>query len=210
MTFRFVTQIDTGDSLAADRPADDDFRGRRRQDLQLRHQILRRPEPRQGGARHRDARSRRASRSRSTSPRRRASNCRPTQFPTQHLVELIDKAEKGETFYETSLFDGSEDADKVMTTTVIVGKHEQRRRRPIPNCRRLQAGSARTTTGRSTSPISTKSQEGRRGTAGIPHQLQAARERPDPRPRDGLWRLLDEGQARRPVAVRARPKACTE
>lgn len=45
-----------------------------------------------------------------------------TQFPTQHLVELIGKAEKGETFYETSLFDGSEDADKVMTTTVIVGK----------------------------------------------------------------------------------------
>ncbi len=45
-----------------------------------------------------------------------------TQFPTQHLVELIDKAKKGDTFYETSLFDGSEDADKVMTTTVIVGK----------------------------------------------------------------------------------------
>lgn len=48
-----------------------------------------------------------------------------TQFPTQHLVELIDKAEKGETFYETSLFDGSEDADKVMTTTVIVGKKSE-------------------------------------------------------------------------------------
>lgn len=48
-----------------------------------------------------------------------------TQFPTQHLVELIGKAEKGENFYETSLFDGSEDADKVMTTTVIVGKPEQ-------------------------------------------------------------------------------------
>ena len=45
-----------------------------------------------------------------------------TQFPTQHLVELIGKAEKGESFYETSLFDGSEDANKVMTTTVIVGK----------------------------------------------------------------------------------------
>ncbi|MDI6026131.1 cell envelope integrity EipB family protein [Corticibacterium sp. UT-5YL-CI-8] len=45
-----------------------------------------------------------------------------TQFPTQHLVELIDNAEKGETFYETTLFDGSEDADKIMTTTVIVGK----------------------------------------------------------------------------------------
>ena len=45
-----------------------------------------------------------------------------TQFPTQHLVELIGKAEKGERFYETSLFDGSEDANKVMTTTVVVGK----------------------------------------------------------------------------------------
>lgn len=48
-----------------------------------------------------------------------------TQFPTQHLAELIDKAEKGETFYETSLFDGSENADKVMTTTVIVGKKSE-------------------------------------------------------------------------------------
>jgi hypothetical protein len=48
-----------------------------------------------------------------------------TQFPTQHLVELIGKAEKGERFYETSLFDGSEDANKVMTTTVIVGKKAQ-------------------------------------------------------------------------------------
>jgi hypothetical protein len=45
-----------------------------------------------------------------------------TQFPTQHLVELIGKAEKGERFYETNLFDGSEDANKVMTTTVVVGK----------------------------------------------------------------------------------------
>jgi hypothetical protein len=47
---------------------------------------------------------------------------RKTQFPTQHLVELIKKASTGETFYETNLFDGSEDADKVMTTTVVLGK----------------------------------------------------------------------------------------
>jgi hypothetical protein len=45
-----------------------------------------------------------------------------SQFPTQHLIELINKAEDGETFYATSLFDGSEDGDKVVTTTVIVGK----------------------------------------------------------------------------------------
>lgn len=47
-----------------------------------------------------------------------------TQFPTKHLEELISKAETGETFYETSLFDGSEDANKVMTTTVIIGKRQ--------------------------------------------------------------------------------------
>jgi len=46
----------------------------------------------------------------------------PTQFPTQHLLELLGKAEKGERFYETSLFDGSEDANQVMTTTVVIGK----------------------------------------------------------------------------------------
>ncbi|KQZ99623.1 ATP-binding protein [Mesorhizobium sp. Root157] len=58
-------------------------------------------------------------------PERNTLELAATQFPTQHLVELISKAEKGESFYETSLFDGSEDADKVMTTTVIVGKAEQ-------------------------------------------------------------------------------------
>ncbi len=48
-----------------------------------------------------------------------------TQFPTQHLIELLGKAEKGESFYETSLFDGSEDANQVMTTTVVIGKQEK-------------------------------------------------------------------------------------
>lgn len=55
-------------------------------------------------------------------PQKSVVDLAPTQFPTQHLVELIGNAEKGERFYETSLFDGSEDANKVMTTTVVVGK----------------------------------------------------------------------------------------
>ncbi len=45
-----------------------------------------------------------------------------TQFPTQHLLELIGKARAAENFYETTIFDGSEDADKVMTTTVVIGR----------------------------------------------------------------------------------------
>lgn len=55
-------------------------------------------------------------------PDKQELDLRKTQFPTQHLEELIGKANKGETFYETNLFDGSDDGDKVMTTTVIVGK----------------------------------------------------------------------------------------
>lgn len=57
-------------------------------------------------------------------PERKDIDLAPTQFPTQHLLDLIDKANKGETFYETSIFDGSEGGDKAMTTTVIVGKKE--------------------------------------------------------------------------------------
>jgi hypothetical protein len=45
-----------------------------------------------------------------------------TLFPTQHLIDLLDKADVGDTFYETSLYDGSEDADRSMTTTVVIGK----------------------------------------------------------------------------------------
>ncbi len=55
-------------------------------------------------------------------PEKNSIELRQTQFPTQHLVELIGKANTGENFYETNLFDGSDNGDKVMTTTVIVGK----------------------------------------------------------------------------------------
>jgi hypothetical protein len=55
-------------------------------------------------------------------PQKTTLQLEPTQFPTQHLVELIEKAKKGETFYQTTLFDGSDDANKVMSTTVVVGK----------------------------------------------------------------------------------------
>ena len=45
-----------------------------------------------------------------------------TRFPTRHLIELLEKAKRGETFYETTIYDGSEDADAVMTTTVVIGR----------------------------------------------------------------------------------------
>ena len=48
----------------------------------------------------------------------------PAMFPSQHILDLIDRAQKGETIYEADIFDGSEDADRVMTTTVIIGQEK--------------------------------------------------------------------------------------
>lgn len=48
----------------------------------------------------------------------------PGLFPSAHVLDLLDRARNGETFYETTIFDGSEDADRLMTTTVIVGQEK--------------------------------------------------------------------------------------
>ena len=58
-------------------------------------------------------------------PEQQSIDLATTQFPTQHLVDLLNKADLGDTFYETSLYDGSEDADRAMTTTVIIGKQAE-------------------------------------------------------------------------------------
>ncbi len=55
-------------------------------------------------------------------PKENKIDLRATQFPTRHMEELIGKAEAGQKFYQTTLFDASEDADRVVDTTVVVGK----------------------------------------------------------------------------------------
>jgi hypothetical protein len=57
-------------------------------------------------------------------PDKRQLELERSRFPTEHLLELIEKAENSETFYETTIFDGSEDADRIMTTTVVIGDKE--------------------------------------------------------------------------------------
>lgn len=42
-------------------------------------------------------------------------------FPTSHMLDMLEHAEAGDTLYEAPIFDGSDNADKVMTTTVIIG-----------------------------------------------------------------------------------------
>lgn len=58
-------------------------------------------------------------------PEKRDIDLEATQFPTQHLLELMEHARSGDSFYETTIFDGSDAADRVMTTTVVIGRPAQ-------------------------------------------------------------------------------------
>ncbi|XHB99156.1 cell envelope integrity EipB family protein [Nitratireductor sp. ac15] len=55
-------------------------------------------------------------------PERRSEKLERTQFPVRHMKEVLAKAESGGGFYQTTLYDSSEDADRVMMTSVTIGK----------------------------------------------------------------------------------------
>jgi hypothetical protein len=42
-------------------------------------------------------------------------------FPTEQMIDVIDRAQKGEHFFETRVFDGSDTGDKSLYTTTVVG-----------------------------------------------------------------------------------------
>lgn len=54
-------------------------------------------------------------------PEKLAVDIAMARFPTEHMIELIDKARKGERFYESRIYDGSDEGDKAMITTTILG-----------------------------------------------------------------------------------------
>ncbi|MDX3929669.1 MAG: cell envelope integrity EipB family protein [Shinella sp.] len=47
-----------------------------------------------------------------------------SRFPTEHMLEVIDRARKGEKFFEARIFDGSDSGDKSLMTTTVLGKKE--------------------------------------------------------------------------------------
>ena len=59
-----------------------------------------------------------------TVPAKKTLELADSRFPTEHMLQVIDKARKGETFFEARIFDGSEDGDQTYLTTTIVG-HRQ-------------------------------------------------------------------------------------
>lgn len=57
-------------------------------------------------------------------PDKLALDIAPAHFPTEHMIEMIDKARNGERFYESRIYDGSDDGDQAMITTTIMGAKE--------------------------------------------------------------------------------------
>jgi hypothetical protein len=60
-----------------------------------------------------------------TSPDRREVDLAQSLFPTEHMLEVIDHAKKGERMFESRIFDGSDSGDKTLITTTMVGKLQQ-------------------------------------------------------------------------------------
>lgn len=59
-----------------------------------------------------------------TSPDTRDVELAESVFPTEHMLAVIDRARKGEKFFEARIFDGSDSGDKTLMTTTVLGKKE--------------------------------------------------------------------------------------
>ncbi|WP_105382091.1 cell envelope integrity EipB family protein [Neorhizobium alkalisoli] len=46
-------------------------------------------------------------------------------FPTGHMLDVIQNAKDGKNFFEARVFDGSEDGDKALLTTTVIGKRQE-------------------------------------------------------------------------------------
>jgi hypothetical protein len=48
-----------------------------------------------------------------------------SDFPTDHMLEVIRNAKDGKNFFEARVFDGSENGDKSLLTTTVIGKQQE-------------------------------------------------------------------------------------
>jgi hypothetical protein len=47
-----------------------------------------------------------------------------SRFPTEHMLDIIHNAKLGKNFFEAQVFDGSDDGDKPLIATTVVGKEQ--------------------------------------------------------------------------------------
>lgn len=121
--FRFVTQIDTGDST---RMSDQQtktfedltkgtfkFETKSFTDQQLDKDVA--------GAATDDPKGIKVD---LTQPAAKQLDLASSRFPTEHMLDIIKNAKQGRNFFEARVFDGSDDGDKSLVATTVVGKSE--------------------------------------------------------------------------------------
>lgn len=124
VSFRFVTQVDTGDGVRMTdqqtttfedvKTGDFRFLTRSFTDDKLDKEV-------KGTAHDADKSITVAL----TEPDEKKLDLAASRFPTEHMLEVIEHARKGSRFFESRLFDGSDSGDKSLFTTTMVGKQEQ-------------------------------------------------------------------------------------
>jgi hypothetical protein len=59
-----------------------------------------------------------------TSPAEKQVSLQQSRFPTEHMLEVLKMARSGKHFFEARVFDGSDNGDKAVFTTTVVGSPE--------------------------------------------------------------------------------------
>ncbi len=57
-----------------------------------------------------------------TAPSKREVYLASGRFPTEHMIDVLDHARRGDAFFESRIFDGSDSGDKTLLTTTAIGK----------------------------------------------------------------------------------------
>lgn len=121
--FRFVTQIDTGDSTRVSDQQTTTFEDLAKRvfrfetksytDSQLDKDVR--------GAATDDQKGIKVD---LTQPHNKQVELIQSRFPTEHMLDIIQNAKLGKNFFEAQVFDGSDDGDKPLIATTVVGKQE--------------------------------------------------------------------------------------
>lgn len=119
--FRFVTQIDTGDAVRVSDQQTKTFENLKDRrftfdtksftDDQLDKEV--------NGAAQDQAEGVKVA---LTQPTSKELQLAASRFPTEHMLDVIQNAKAGKRLFEARVFDGSDDGDKALVTTTVVGK----------------------------------------------------------------------------------------
>lgn len=119
--FRFVTQIDTGDAVRVSDQQTKTFENLKDgkftfdtksfTDDQLDKEV--------NGAAQDQAEGVKVA---LTQPTSKELQLAASRFPTEHMLDVIQNAKAGKRLFEARVFDGSDDGDKALVTTTVVGK----------------------------------------------------------------------------------------